>query len=56
MSRSLLSPPASVAAVAGGRGPSGHHLSFRVDPVRSPSVKYNPNGYLRPGYDTGRVW
>lgn len=47
---------ASVSAAAGARDHTGRILPFAADPVRVPSVAYVPNGYLRGGYDTGRIW
>ncbi len=41
---------------AGARDSRGVQLPYQDDPVRHPSSSFNPNGYLRSGYDTGRIW
>jgi len=43
-------------ATAGVRDRSGRGVPYVDDPVRVPSARFIPNGYLRGGYDTGRVW
>lgn len=45
-------PPSS----AGVRDQTGRLASYVDDPVRVRSAGWMPNGYLRTGYDTGRVW
>lgn len=41
---------------AGARDGRGVQIPYRDDPVRDPSSRFNRNGYLRTGYDTGRIW
>ncbi len=61
----MLSPRSSLANQSGGRvtsptlgarDQSGRQIPYSDDPVRVPSSRFVPNGYLRTGYDTGRIW
>lgn len=40
----------------GGRSQTGTGLPYVDDPLRVRSSEFIPSGYLRNGYDTGRVW
>lgn len=46
----------SMGSSAGVRDDSGRLVPFSPDPLRVPSSRFIPNGYLRAGYDTGRIW
>lgn len=41
---------------AGVRDDSGRLIPYLPDSLRVPSSRFIPNGYLRTGYDTGRIW
>lgn len=51
---SSLRGRARVSACGGGRDAAGQPIPFRPDPLRSPSLKWLPGGYMSAGYDTGR--
>ncbi len=42
------------SATSGARDGQGQQIPYHEDPVRNRSSAYLPNGYLSPGYDSGR--
>jgi hypothetical protein len=42
------------SSTAGARDQSGRQIPYHEDPLRNPAASLIPNGYLAPGYDTGR--
>ncbi len=41
-------------ATSGARDNRGRQIPYHEDPLRNPAATFIPNGYLVPGYDTGR--
>jgi len=56
MDHCVVGQPGAPGATSGMR--TGTHVQFggyQADPLRDPGLRYNKQGYLRPGYDTHRT-